>query len=174
MDEQEQEELGERLREAAARAGAVAGPAAHDYLSLRAANDALRERGLKALFDAFTAIAGEANRHGAALRLARAEGHRFRVGNSTMVGTRLTLSRGVRALHVEAGWPRAPLDGIVRGGGLACARLTHFGAPAAGEDLLLVLDPGGTPLWVVPTDAGHQRQLSPERMCQHVLRLLSE
>lgn len=163
MDELD-EDLGEHLRRAAA----------HEYLSLRAANDRLRERGTGALFDAFTAIAGEANRRGAALRLKRDEGHRFRVGHSTMVGTRLTLSHGVRQLTVEAGWPRAPRDGIVRGGGIACARLAHFGAPSAGEDLLLVVDSSGSPLWVVPTESGRQRELSPERMCQHVLRLLDD
>lgn len=172
--EEPEDELGERLRQAAARAGAWGASDARDYLHLRAANDRLRERGVGALLDAFTAVAGEANRLGAAVRLARLDGHRFRVGNSTMVGTRLTLSRGVRALTVEAGWPRAPRDGIVRGGGLACARLSHFGAPRDGEDLLLVVDVGGSPLWVVPTDAGHHLQLSPERMSRHVLKLLSE
>ena len=173
--EELEDELGERLRRAAASAAAGAvGGAARDYLHLRAANDLLRERGVAALFAAFTAIAGEANRLGAAVQLARLDGHRFRVGNSTMVGTRLTLSRGVRALTIEAGWPRAPRDGIVRGGGLACARLSHFGAPSAGEDLLLVVDSGGSPLWVVPTESGRQREFSPERMCQHVLRLLGD
>jgi hypothetical protein len=129
---------------------------------------------LSALFDAFTAIAGEANRLGASIQLARSEPHRFRVGPSTMVGARLTLARGVRTLTIEAGWPRAPRDGIVRGGGLACARLGHFGAPSAGEDLLLVVDVGGAPLWVIPSEKGRQAVLSPERMCRHVMRLLTE
>jgi len=34
-----------------------------------------------------------------------------------MVGPLLTLSFAVRALSIEAGWPRAPRDGFVRGGG---------------------------------------------------------
>ena len=171
-------ELSEQLLEAARRARlSAAGGEGTDlsgYLSLRAVNDRLRERGAGALLDAFTALAGEANRRGAAVTLSRAEPHRFRVGNSTMVGTRLTLARGVRSLTVEAGWPRAPRDGIVRGGGLACARVTHFGAPAAGEDLLLVLDVGGTPLWVAPAEGGAHRELTPERVCRHVLKLLGD
>ena len=174
--EEAERELSEQLLEAARRAGAHAtgGGPLLNYLSLRAANDQLRERGVGALFEVFTALAGEANRRGAAVTLSRAEPHRFRVGNSTMVGTRLTLARGVRSLTVEAGWPRAPRDGIVRGGGLACARVTHFGAPAAGEDLLLVLDVGGTPVWVAPAEGGAHRELTPERVCRHVLKLLGD
>ena len=176
--EEPERELSEHLLEAARRAGfSAAGGGGTDlsgYLSLRAANDRLRERGAGALLGAFTALAGEANRRGAGVTLGRTEPHRFRVGNSTMVGTRLTLSRGVRSLAVEAGWPRAPRDGFVQGGGLARARVTHFGDRGAGEDLMLVLDVGGTPVWVVPGAGSAHAELTPERLCRHVIRLLSE
>ena len=176
--EEPERELTEHLLEAARRAGLSAAggddPGLSGYLSLRAANDQLRERGAGALLDAFTALAGEANRRGAAVTLARTEPHRFSVGNSTMVGTCLTLSRGVRSLAVETGWPRAPRDGFVQGGGLARARVTHFGDRGAGEDLMLVLDVGGTPVWVVPGAGSAHAELTPERLCRHVIKLLSE
>src|SRR2546423_10435758 len=92
-----------------------------DYLHLKAANDTLRTRAVSWLLDSFTSLAGELNRVGAGLSLARSEAHRFRVGHSTMVGERLVLRRGLRALTVEAGLPRPPRDRVLRGGGVALA-----------------------------------------------------
>src|SRR5919199_4180035 len=112
------EEYERELAEAQRRARAQGRGDVLDYLTLKAANDSLRARGVELLLGAFTALAGELNRAGAGVALSRADAHRFRVGHSTMVGPRLTLSRGLRALTVEAGWPRAPRDGVVRGGGL--------------------------------------------------------
>jgi len=54
---------------------------------------------------------------------------------------------GVRTLYVEAGWPRTPRDGFVRGGGLACANIRHMGIKAASEELLLTKSPTGAPTW---------------------------
>lgn len=143
-----------------------------EYLFLRAENDMARTIGVKWLLEAFTSFAGEANRAGAAVSLSRTDEHRFPSGNSTMVGTQLTLSAGVRSLTVEAGWPRAPRDGIVRGGGLAGGRIGHFGNRAAGEDLLLVRDAQGSPQWFVLEPDGTRAPLAEERMRRHVARLL--
>lgn len=141
-----------------------------DYLDLRAANDGLRAAGVAWLVETFTALAGEANRAGAGLSLARTEAHRFRVGNSTMVGTRLVLSRGVRALTVEAGWPRAPRDGVVRGGGLASALVGHFGHRDAGEELLLA-PAANAPRWFVLDKTGARTELLEDRLRLHFSRL---
>ena len=54
---------------------------------------------------------------------------------------------GVRTLFVEAGWPRTPRDGVVRGGGLACANIRHLGLAAANEELLLAKTNRGAPSW---------------------------
>jgi len=144
-----------------------------DYLDVRSANDALRTRAVEWLLGLFSAAAGELNREGAGLQMARTEAHRFRVGNSTMVGPRLVLSRGVRTLTVEAGWPREPRDGIVRGGGLACARVTHFGRPSADEDLtLLPAAGGGEPCWFVAGRAGSAAALIPEHVKLHFVNFL--
>src|ERR1043166_9692147 len=92
-----------------------------DYLSLKNSNDLLRTAGVDWLLAEFTSLAGQANRAGASIQISKDEGHRFKSGASTMVGHLITLTNRVRTLYVEAGWPRLPRDGFVRGGGLACA-----------------------------------------------------
>lgn len=118
-----------------------------EYISLKNSNDLLRTAGVDWLVDRFTISAGEANRAGASIQISRQDGQRFRIGNSTMVGPLLTLTNGVRTLYVEAGWPRTPSDGIVRGGGLACANIRHMGIRSASEELLLFKLNTGTPAW---------------------------
>lgn len=118
-----------------------------EYLSLRNSNDLIRNAGVDWLVTEFTNLAGEANRAGASIQLSRKEGHRFPIGSSTMVGHLLTLTNGVRTLFVEAGWPRVPRDGFVRGGGLACANIRHLGIRAAAEQLLLTKTAVGAPSW---------------------------
>ncbi|HZN09844.1 MAG TPA: hypothetical protein VFB65_23820, partial [Pyrinomonadaceae bacterium] len=81
------------------------------------------------------------------IQIAHSADHRFLVGMSTMVGQLVTLSYGVRTLFVEAGWPRVPRDGFVRGGGLACANIRHLGIRAASEELVLAKTNNGTPNW---------------------------
>ena len=143
-----------RVAEAAERARAKGRADIADYLRLRAANDLARAAGVAWLLDTFTALADEALLRGADLRILREEEHSFRVSHSTMIGSRLLVRCGqVRALNVEAGWPRAPSHGVVRGGGLARARLSHFGDRGADEELLLV-KPGDedAPRWIVVAD----------------------
>ncbi|HJP94116.1 MAG TPA: hypothetical protein VJ875_19310 [Pyrinomonadaceae bacterium] len=118
-----------------------------EYLSLKNSNDLLRKAGVNWLLDGFMTLAGEANRAGASIQISRKEDHRFPVGTSTMVGRLLTLTNGVRTLYVEAGWPRVPRDGVVRGGGLACANIRHMGIRQASDQLLLTKTSAGTPSW---------------------------
>src|SRR5204862_258860 len=115
-------------------------------------------------------LAGELNRVGAGLSLARSEAHRFRVVHSTMVGERLVLRRGLRALTVEAGWPRSPRDGVVRGGGLASALVGHFGNRRADEELLLVPVESETARWFVVEKTGARTGLPEEPRPRPVLR----
>jgi hypothetical protein len=167
------EEYERKLAEARERARGGARGDVLEYLDLRAANDAARGRAVEWLLELFTAAAGELNRAGAGLALARTDAHRFRVGNSSMVGARLALKRGVRQLTVEAGWPRAPLDGIVRGGGLASALVGHFGNARAGQELLLLPLPDSEPRWFVTDDkTGARTELRPEDLRRHLARLL--
>jgi len=126
-----------------------------EYLALRNSNDLLRTAGIDWLVTSFTNLAGDANRAGASIQLANTDGHRFRIGTSTMVGRLVALTFGVRQLLVEAGWPRVPRDGIVRGGGLAMAHVRHVGIKRADEELLLSRAASGSPQWTSATKRPH-------------------
>ncbi len=119
------------------------------YLDLRRRNDLLRRTATDWLHESVTALAAEANRHGAAIQIERQTEHRFRRGSATMVGPQLVFRRGVRALSIEVGWPRAPRDGIVTGNGLACANIKHLGRPRLNEELVLVSSAQGSPQWFI-------------------------
>ena len=137
------------LAEAEARARAAGRSDIADYLALRTSNDLLRTTGSKWLLEMFEKVAGEANRTGGGIQISKQDGHRFKVGAASIVGSQLTLAKGVRQLAVEAGWPRAPRDGFISGGGLACANIKHVGIKSVSEDLRLVLNSSGTPGWIV-------------------------
>ena len=170
-------EWARRVEEAEGRARSAGRSDVADYLLLRASNDAARSVGCAWLVETFQTIAGEANRRGSSLTVSLDDAHRFRVGHSTMVGRRLTLRAGVRSVTVEAGWPRSPRDGVVRGNGLARARVSHFGDRAAGEELLLVRGDDGAPRWLALGDdeAGATRSrhgFTESRARAHVARLI--
>ena len=135
------------LSEAERRARLAGRGEVAEYLALKNSNDLLRKAGIDWLLTEFTVLAGEANRAGASIQMSTQEGHRFPAGTSTMVGHLLTLTSGVRTLYVEAGWPRAPRDGVVRGGGLAAANIRHLGIRKANEELLLARARSGAPTW---------------------------
>jgi hypothetical protein len=137
------------LADASENAAASGRHAVADYLRLKATNNAIRTAGVKWLFDVFIEIAGQAVRHNAALTIEREEPHSFADGNSTMVGSRLLIRHGVRCLNVEAGWTRSPRDGVMRGGALALARVSHFGMPRFTEELRL-LHGDSLPAWTSP------------------------
>ena len=164
-------EWARRVAAAAQRARAEGRGDVAEYQALRAANDLARGIGCDWLLETAAAHAAAANRAGANITIMQEDGHRFRVGHSTMVGRKLTLRAGVRELSVEAGWPRAPQDGIVRGGGLACARLTHFGDSGRDATLLLVQTNDGPPRWLLVAEAGARTPLAEEDLHRHVARL---
>ena len=83
-----------------------------------------------------------------------------------MVGTQLVLSRGVRALAIESGWPRVPRDGVVRGNGLACANIKHRGQPRLNDELILISSASGSPQWFIVAD-GQQSILTEADLRRH-------
>ena len=89
-----------------------------------------------------------------------------------MVGPLLTLSNGVRTLFVEAGWPRTPRDGFVRGGGLACANIRHMGLASANEELLLAKTNRGAPSWTANTKQSTRAVLHQADIRRHLGILL--
>lgn len=126
------------LDDAAANASNAGRGDVADYLRLKATNDAIRERGVGWLFDTLVEIATAATQQHRSMTIEREHPHCFAHGSSTMVGSLLIVRQGVRCLTLEAGWARTPADGIMRGGALAFARLTHFGLPKIGALLRLV------------------------------------
>ena len=161
------------LAEAEARARMAGRKDLAEYLTLRNSNDLLRKTGIDWLFTTCETLAAEANRKGASIQIAKDEKHRFRVGNATMVGRMLTLSSGVRKFFVEAGWPRTPRDGVVRGVGLARGTLKHMGIRRPSEALLLVLSPEGTPRWIMPEKDSGRSEIHEAHLRDHIKLLRS-
>ena len=162
------------LAEAAQRARATGRADIASYLDLRSKNDLLRRTAIDWLAATLTALAGEANRKGAGIQIERQDSHTFRRDSATMVGTQLTLRRGVRALAVESGWPRKPVDGFVRGDGLACANIKHFGRPRANAELILSPSTKGQPQWLVINKTQTRTPLTESQIRHHLAILLSE
>jgi len=108
-----------------------------DYLTLKAANDAIRQTGVRWLFDSMIEIAGQANRSHSGISIEREDPHSFVYQGSNMVGSLVRFRHGVRCLTLEAGWTRTPADGFMRGGSLAFSRIVHFGITKANTDLTL-------------------------------------
>lgn len=160
------------LAEAEARARMAGHVDIAAYLALRNSNDLLRTTGIEWLVSTFEKLAGEANRKGAGIQISKDEKHRFRVGNDTMVGKLLTLTSGVRKLFVEAGWPRTPRDGVVRGGGLARGNIRHLGRKSANEALLLGLSAKGAPNWITTERQGQQAEIHEAELRSHIATLL--
>ena len=149
------EAWGIALSEAEERARRAGRGELAEYLALRNSNDLLRKAGVDWLVTSFVNKAGDANRTGASIQVSNTDGHRFRRGTSTMVGRLVTLTNGVRRISLEAGWPRTPRDGFVRGGGLAVANVLHIGLRSASEELLLTRAATGSPMWTSVTNKPH-------------------
>lgn len=161
------------LAEAHRRAQSAGRTDIAEYLRLKASNDLSRRAGIDWLLSTFEKLAGDANRAGGSLQISRQDSHRFAVHNSTMVGPRLTLKFGVRSLSIEAGWPRSPGDRFVRGGGLAHARVTHFGKQSFNQDLLLVRSEDASPAWVVLDDTEKKEPFRESGIQDHIAKLIS-
>jgi hypothetical protein len=162
------------LAEAKQRAHAAGRADIAQYLALRAQNDFVRRTAIDWLVETLTSFAADANRRGAAIQIELSDAHSFRVGPATMVGTRLTLRHGVRALSIESGWPRTPRDGIVRGNGLACANLKHLGRPRQDAELLLARSASGAPQWLIIERTDTRTALSEDHLRHHISLLLAE
>jgi hypothetical protein len=146
-------------------------------LQLREAKDAARRIGIEWLFATFLEVAAEANRRGLSLATEKSDAHSFPVGAATMQGEKIRISFGVRALTVEAGFPRTPSDGFVRGGGLAAARITHFGIAKANADLLLIranLNSKDAPNWFTINDQNLRQQFSTAHLKNHFAVFLGQ
>lgn len=169
-------ELDEAWASALAEAESRARMAGHvdlaAYLSLRNANDLLRSTGISWLMETFESLAADANRNGADIQISKEDKHRFPVENAIMVGRLLTLKSGVRQLFIEAGWPRTPRDGIVRGGGLARGNIRHLGIRSLSQELLLVATEKGGPRWITADHSKSGPGIHEAELRSHISNLL--
>jgi hypothetical protein len=162
------------LAAAAQRANTAGRTDVAEYLRLRTSNDLLRQTSIEWLLTTFTVLAGQANREGASLQIVTEDGHRFRVGHSTMVGRVLRLNLGVRSISIEAGWPRVPGDGFIRGGGLAWARISHRGKSLMNQELSLERSNHDNPRWMLRHPTAPSRKFLEADIKHHLTKLLSE
>ncbi|MEO8435770.1 MAG: hypothetical protein ABI596_12800 [Pyrinomonadaceae bacterium] len=160
------------LAEAERRARTLGRKDLAEYVALRSANDLVRRTAVEWLISTVTALATEVNGAAANLEIEHQDNHRFRIGQATMVGQLLTVRRGIPLIQVEAGWPRTPPDGFVRGGGLARAHIKHLGKPNVNEELLLTQSRNKAPQWKVLKKSGEQIVLTEAHLRNHLSELL--
>jgi hypothetical protein len=162
------------LAEAQSRAHATGRADIAEFLTVRRRNDLLRRTAIDWLLNEVVSLAGQANRAGAGIQIEQKEPHKFARRNATMVGRQVTLRRGVRALTIECGWPRTPRDGIVRGGGLACANIKHFGRRRANIELLLTPLSKDKPHWLISDDDRDRTVFAEETLRSHFVTFLRD
>lgn len=143
-----------------------------EYLDLKASNDMVRRISVEWLFDTLIGEAAAANRSNIAVTIERSEPHSFAYRGANVVGSAVSFRYGVRCLTVEAGWTRTPADGFMRGGGLAFARLRHFGLPKAGADLVLTRS-NEVPVWRLLVEDAMTDEFESDRLAGHI-KLLTE
>ncbi len=160
------------LAEAERRARALGRKDLAEYVALRSANDLVRRTAVEWLMSSFTTLAAEVKGAAANLKIEHQDNHRFRIGQATMVGQLLTVRRGVPLIQVEAGWPRTPPDGFVKGGGLARAYIRHLGKPNMNEELLLTQSHSKAPQWKVLKKSGEPIVLTEAHLRKHLAELL--
>ena len=161
------------LTEALANAKAAGRQDVADYLTLKATNDAIRQTGVRWLFDSLIEIAGHPNRNNSRLSIEKQDPHSFAYRGSNMVGSLVRIRHGVRCLTVEAGWTRTPADGFMRGGALAFAKIAHLGISKFNAELSLTfLD--NLPVWVEIRDEKAAGRFKSENLRAHFRILLAE
>jgi len=143
-----------------------------EYLSLRSANDLVREKGKQWIFETLSALCSEA---GPEAILGRQD-WQFEVGRSVMVGERFGIRHQGRTLVVEIGWPREPAHGFVPDQGLARGRISLSASPMLSPRLQeeIILKTGNPdPRWYL-IDAGKVGvEFDVESLRRHIRAMLA-
>lgn len=142
-----------------------------DYLTLKASNDKIRIESVRWLFDTMLKIVSAFNNHGAKIEIEQKEKHRFEFADSDLSGSLIKLQRGVRCMTLEAGWTQNPSDDFMRGGALACAKISHFGFAKMNEELVL-LRFEDKPQWFLIVDEMNRASFNMQSFCRHFEVLL--
>ncbi len=154
------------INEAIEKARASGSGDVAEYLMLKATNDKIRQASVEWLFDSMLEIAAFANRNNAGVMIENENPHQFAFKNANLVGSLLRFRQGVRCLTVEAGWTRTPNDGFMRGGALACAKVSHFGISRHNVELLLVQS-NNLPNWFSVDTDGKRTLFDSNNLQQH-------
>ena len=157
---------------------------------LKAANEALREKGKEWLLTTLETICDEINQAvapsaesatPAAEPTLQVGGQdwQFQIGDNVMVGERLGIRHRGQTLLVEVGWPRLPEHGIVPDLGLARARFSHspnvmIDAKLLAEFSLRRPPNSGEANWHSLTDHKVGEKLTADILRAHVHRLLTD
>ncbi len=144
-----------------------------DYLALKSANDAIRQMACEWLMQIFQDFAAKLPPENFPAKPETIQSHRFDVRGATMVGSLLRYRQGLRNLTIEAGFPRTPADGFVRGNGLACARISHFGFPKQTDELLLARPNNSSPSWYIVSDENTRTEFLTSRIPHHFKTFLT-
>ncbi len=144
-----------------------------EYLILKATNDKIRQASVEWMFDSLSEIAAFANRNGTNVTIENENPHQFSFKNANLVGSLVRFRQGVRCLTVEAGWTRTPSDGFMRGGALACARISHFGISKNNAELLLIKQ-NNLPNWFSIDEDGKKDLFDSRHLNQHFQIFLGE
>lgn len=156
----------EKFRELFAGRGIVG-----EYIKLRERNDEIRETAVAILLSAVHVLVSEARGNGVDVGVEQFDECRFEVKPMKLSGPALRVRQGVRCLTVEAGWTRLPSDGVMHGGALALARISHFGLPEYTTELhLLVYEE--RPRWFTIGRDGIRVSFEAEDLVGHFSRLL--
>jgi hypothetical protein len=141
-----------------------------DYLSVRGANNEIRNDAAEWLFESFVAFSNRLSSDGFQISVERNTDTRFAFHWATLSGSSIIVSNGLRKLSCEVGSIKAPGDGIIKGGGIAIARLSHFGIPEKDQILRLLVGEEKA-RWVV--DGNRPRDFDAYDLVRHFKILLS-
>lgn len=154
------------VNEALEKARAAGSGDVADYFELKANNDQIRAASVKWLLNSTLEIASFANRTGAGITVENENPHQFSFRSANLVGSLIRFRQGVRCLTIEAGWTRTPNDGFMRGGALACARISHFGISSRNAELLLIKT-DDSPNWFSDDEDGKRSLFNSTHLNQH-------
>lgn len=142
---------------------------AAEYLRLKAANEALREKARLWVWEVLNGICAELNRGltvgpgEEAIQVGLQE-WTFAVESATLVGERFGARRRGRTLIVEIGWPRLPEHGYLTEGGLARGRIGFSQNvmldPRPVAEIILKRAGGGEPRWHLISNQATGEQLT--------------
>jgi hypothetical protein len=141
-----------------------------DYLAVRGANNDIRNNAAEWLFETVLQFSEKLNANGFEIITERNAESQFVFHWATLTGPSMFFSNGIRRLSCEVGSIKAPGHGIIKGGGIAIARLSHFGIPEKDQILRLVAGEE-TARWVV--DGVKTRPFDAYDIARHLRILVS-